>query len=300
MTHHIHPIPALKDNYIWLLANPDNHKALIVDPGDAQPVIDYLESHQLDLAAMLITHHHWDHTNGIEALKAKYGCLVYGSIDNQHTAITDRFNHGDSLKLPALGLEFQAIAVPGHTLDHMAFYLEPKTTLSQLGQIVEPKLGHPQGVPLQVASSGFKKANISYSNEEAPYVFTGDTLFSAGCGRIFEGTPSQMYESLQRLLALPDDTRIFCGHEYTLSNLKFAKQVEPNNPVITEHQGRVESLRAKGLASLPSTIALEKQINPFLRATEPDVIQAASQYAGKTLAEPWQVFAALREWKNAL
>lgn len=257
MNHHIHPIPALKDNYIWLFANPNNQKALIVDPGEAAPVMDYLHAHLLNLEAILITHHHGDHTNGAAELRERYQVPVYGSMDNQHPVITHRLQHGDSLDLPAVGLTFQAIAVPGHTLDHMAFY-------------------------------------------SPPYVLTGDTLFSAGCGRIFEGMPPQMYASLQRLFALPDDTQIFCGHEYTLSNLAFAKQVEPNNPAIIQHQQRVERLRAEGSPSLPSTIALEKQINPFLRATEPDVIQAAGVYAGQSFNEPWEVFAALREWKNSV
>ncbi len=256
MNYHIHPIPALKDNYIWLLAHRDTAQALVVDPGDAAPVLAYLQAQELTLTAILITHHHADHTGGIAALKAHYDVPVYASIDSQHPLVTHKLAHGDALHLPLLDLTFQTIAIPGHTLDHMAFYSQP-------------------------------------------IVFTGDTLFSAGCGRLFEGKPAQMFDSLQRLCELPDDTKLYCGHEYTLSNLAFAKQVEPNNQAVVDHQHYVDALRAEGRASLPSTLALEKQINPFLRAKVPTVIQAASQYAGKPLSEAWQVFAALREWKNS-
>lgn len=257
MSYQLHPVPALKDNYIWVLSNLENQQALVVDPGESEPVIHYLQSHNLQLAYIFVTHHHSDHSHGISALKNQYQVPVYGGKASQLSSITHGLADGEVIDLPELALSFRAIAVPGHTLDHTTFY-------------------------------------------SAPYAFTGDTLFSAGCGRVFEGTPEMMWTSLQKLLQLPLDTNICCGHEYTLNNLRFAQLVEPHSQAITEYLTNVEALINAGKPTLPSTLALEKQVNPFLRVKAPEVIQRASEYAEKTLSEPWEVFAALRDWKNTL
>jgi len=249
------PLPALTDNYIWLLH--DGHQALVVDPGVAEPVLTALRNEGLQLAAILVTHHHADHTDGIGALRAATGAKVRGptlqSIPGpiQHCAENDKFNE--------LNLNFTVMAVPGHTADHLAYYC--------------PDV------------------------DGEPLVFCGDTLFSAGCGRLFEGTPEQMHSSLQRLATLPENTRICCSHEYTLSNLRFAHTVEPANMVIVHHQLQCEQLRHSGRPTLPTRLSLELQINPFLRCHDP-AVRAAAQHHNAALAEQAGTFACLRQWKN--
>lgn len=218
------PIPAFSDNYIWLLAQEG--KAWVVDPGDAEPVLDTLAKEKLKLAGILITHHHDDHTGGIAELLQHFDIPVYGPHDSPACKVISQPLHdGDSIHLGSMN--FSVMAVPGHTLDHIAFYSAAEKIL-----------------------------------------FCGDTLFSGGCGRVFEGTYEQMYNSLLKLLALPDDTRICCAHEYTLSNLRFALTVEPDNQDLVEYQQRCERLRQKDQPTLPSTIQQEKRINPFLRCTD--------------------------------
>jgi len=235
----------------------DGVRALVVDPGDASVVLSTLDQLAVQLDGILVTHHHGDHTGGVDALRNATGARVFGPMHEPVPEPLTRLANGDSVEL--LGLRFQVLDVPGHTAGHVAFFAQPR------GQ--------------------------------APLLFCGDTLFSAGCGRLFEGTPAQMLESLTRLAALPDDTRVCCAHEYTAGGLVFARAVEPDNQALVSYQTQVHNLRAQGLPSLPSTIGQEKMINPFLRTHVPAVIAAAQRFAPKA-HEPTDVFAALRAWKN--
>ena len=235
----------------------DGERALVVDPGDAQPVLDALQRTGLQLQAILVTHHHGDHTGGIGALRDSTGAVVYGPASENIPGPLTPLLGGQTVA--ALGLEFRVIDVPGHTAGHIAFYC--------------PDM---DGTPL---------------------LFCGDTLFSGGCGRLFEGTPAQMLASLNTLAALPDDTRVCCTHEYTLSNLKFALEIEPENAELVAYNAHCQSLRANGLPTLPSSIAMEKSINPFLRSTRPDVIAAARRFDAASVDKSG-AFATLRQWKN--
>lgn len=247
-------IPALRDNYVWLLRG-DGKQAAVIDPGDARPVFDRLEAEGLTLAAILVTHHHWDHTRGIGALTARFEVPVYGPAADNIEAVTAPLDDGDRIALPALGWELEVLSVPGHTRGQAAYY-------------------------------------------GGGAVFTGDTLFSAGCGRLFEGTAEQMWASLQRLRALPPETHVYCGHEYTQANLRFAAEVEPNNPAIARRRAWADAERAAGRPTLPSTIGEELEFNPFLRADCDSVRRAAERKTGHSLPSPVAVFAALREWKD--
>jgi hydroxyacylglutathione hydrolase len=251
------PLPAFQDNYLWLLH--DGQRALVVDPGDAQPVTSFLAQTGLRLEAILVTHHHPDHTGGVDALREATGAPVFGPARERIPEPASRLSGGDTVS--ALGLAFRVIDVPGHTAGHIAFYCEEVD-----GQ---------------------------------PLLFCGDTLFSGGCGRLFEGTPAQMLASLDALAALPDDTLVCCTHEYTLSNLKFALAVEPGNTELIHYRQRCEERRAQGQPTLPSSIGLEKRINPFLRTRLPAVAGAARAHNAE-LAEDDDVavFAAIRQWKN--
>ncbi len=246
------PIPAFDDNYIWLIRN--GHYAAAVDPGDAEPVLEYLDRHGLRLAAILNTHHHGDHTGGNEDLLRHANAPVFGPRRENIPAVTHPVGEGDAVKLPGLA-EFAVLDVPGHTAGHVAYY-------------------------------------------GANSLFCGDTLFACGCGKLFEGTAAQMYASLQKLAALPDETDMYCAHEYTLANILFAKTVEPANADLVQREMRDRQAREQGLPTLPSTIALEKATNPFLRCEHPAVIEAASRHAGRALNDAVSVFAALREWKK--
>lgn len=249
----IQPISAFKDNYIWLLSNRTEN-ALIVDPGEAEPVKKAFKNSDKQLSAVFITHHHHDHTGGLEDLLAwRPDLAVYGSYQSKNQFITHPVREGDVISL--LDTTFHALEIPGHTLDHTAFY-----------------------------------------NDDV--LFSGDMLFSAGCGKVFEGTYEQMFSSLEKLSALPDSTQLFCGHEYTLNNLLFAKTVEPENTFIQEKLEKIKSLREKNLPTLPSTLREEKLMNPFLRCREISVIQAVETEYGKKFNSPLEVFTALREWKN--
>jgi hydroxyacylglutathione hydrolase len=252
----VRPVRAFSDNYIWLIEPPRTQRAVVaVDPGDAQPVIAELQRRGLSLAAILLTHHHPDHVGGVAELLRHWPVPVIGPDDTRIAHRTLTVHDGERCELPDLGLSFEILQVPGHTLSHIVFW------------------GHGA-------------------------LFCGDTLFSAGCGRMFEGTPTQMNASLNRLSRLPPDTRVFCGHEYTAANLRFALTVDPANRAALEYQAAVERVRAAGNPSLPSTMALENQVNPFLRCDEPAVIKAAEAHVGKSLQEPAQVFGALRAWKD--
>ncbi len=251
-----HPIPALKDNYIWAMVHTEKRSAMIVDPGEAAPVIDFLKQQQLALAAILITHHHWDHTSGVLELKKLYDVPVFGSAQEKVTGLTTHLNEHDEIIVPFFPT-LTTIAIPGHTLGHIALHAK-----------------------------------------ELNCLFSGDTLFAAGCGRLFEGTPAQMYASLQKLALLPDHTHIYCGHEYTLQNLQFAAHVEPNNKKIVERIAQVEALRQRGQPSLPTLLKEEKATNPFLRCAFLEVTVSVEKQVGKKLHDAVDVFAALREWKN--
>jgi hydroxyacylglutathione hydrolase len=248
-------LPAFTDNYIWML--DDGHKALVVDPGDAAPVLSALQQRGLQLAGILVTHHHADHVGGLDALRPHLHGPVYGPARERIPEPFVPLGHGAQAAL--LGLAFEVLDVPGHTAGHIAYVHRPA--------------------------------------HGAPLLFCGDTLFSAGCGRLFEGTPQQMHQSLQSLAALPPETQVCCTHEYTLSNLRFAAAVEPANADIAAHQAACEALRAAGRPTLPSTLARELQINPFLRCHVPAVV-AAAQAQGAPTTDAVGVLAALREWKN--
>jgi hydroxyacylglutathione hydrolase len=252
----VRPVRAFSDNYIWLIEPPLAPGSVVaVDPGDAQPVISELQRRGVSLAAILLTHHHPDHIGGVPELLRHWAVPVVGPDDTRIAHRTLTVRDGVPCEMPDLGLSFETLQVPGHTLSHIAFW------------------GHGA-------------------------LFCGDTLFSAGCGRMFEGTPTQMNASLNRLSGLPPDTRVFCGHEYTAANLRFALTVDPANREAREYQTRVERLRAEGSPSLPSTMGLENRVNPFLRCEDPAVVRAVESHAGKSLNEPSLVFGALRAWKD--
>jgi hydroxyacylglutathione hydrolase len=248
-------LPAFTDNYIWMLH--DGTDAIVVDPGDAAPVHAALDAQRLQLAAILVTHHHADHVGGVDALRSRLCGPVHGPARESIPAPSEPRHDGDVIDV--LGLRFDVMEVPGHTAGHIAYFTR------DVG--------------------------------DAPLLFCGDTLFSAGCGRLFEGTPSQMHRSLSRLAELPGATRVCCTHEYTLSNLRFATAVEPGNAEVSEHLRRCQELRARGKFTLPSTIDLERRINPFLRSSVPEVADAAVLQGAPDRSEV-TVFATLREWKN--
>jgi hydroxyacylglutathione hydrolase len=231
--------------------------AWAVDPGVAAPVLEALGARGLTLGGILVTHHHADHVGGVAQLRAATGATVYGPAREPVPPPFQPLAGGQTLA--ALGLTWRVLAVPGHTAGHLAYYAEPPS--------------------------------------QAPILFCGDTLFSAGCGRLFEGTPAQMLASLDALAALPDATRVCCAHEYTLSNLRFAAAVEPDNAAIARHAAWCRQQRAQGLPTLPSALALERQINPFLRTRQTPVIAAARAH-GADSTDAVVVLAALRQWKN--
>lgn len=248
------PLLALKDNYIWLLRQQESTDVIIVDPGEAEPVIQFLTQHQLKLVAILITHHHWDHTNGIEGILNYWDVPVFAP-KIEMPGVTNPVIDGMKLQWDQLSLSFEVLAIPGHTKGHVAYF-----------------------------GNGL--------------LFSGDTLFTAGCGRVFEGTVEQIYNSLSRLAALPNDTQIYCGHEYTQNNLRFAQAVEPGNADILQRIEKTNQLRASHRPTVPAFLSLEKQTNPFLRCNVPAVIAAAENHCQRRLSNPVEVFAVLRRWKN--
>jgi len=235
----------------------DGRKALVVDPGDAAPVHQALDAHGLALAAILVTHHHNDHVGGLAGLRARLQGPVFGPAREAIPGPYVAVSGGDTVE--ALGTSFDVIDVPGHTAGHIAYAQRP--------------------------------------SHAEPLLFCGDTLFSGGCGRLFEGTPAQMHGSLARLAELPADTRVCCAHEYTLSNLKFARAVEPDNTDLLAYTSRCEDLRSRGLPTLPSSIGQERLVNPFLRCDQPAVVEAAHRQ-GAASRNGVDVLAALRQWKN--
>lgn len=248
-------LPAFSDNYIWMVHN--GREAVVVDPGDADVVRHALQQRQLSLQAILVTHHHPDHTGGVQALRDLLQGEVYAPAHEQTPEPRTPLQGGQSIEV--LGQPVRVLDVPGHTAGHIAYVMEP------------------QG--------------------QDPILFCGDTLFSGGCGRLFEGTAQQMHVSLSVLAALPGRTRVCCAHEYTLSNLRFARAVEPGNVELQRYEARCTDLRAQGVPTLPSTIQTERLINPFLRCQEPEV-RASALAQGAAGDDPVAVLATLREWKN--
>lgn len=238
----------------------DGVNAAVVDPGDAEPVLAALAAYKLALTAILLTHHHADHIGGVQQLLEYASVPVFGPRNDGISAVTHPLAQGDSIRLRGLELALSVLDVPGHTLGHIAYVRE---------------------------------------TPGAHWVFCGDTLFAGGCGRVFEGTPAQMADSLGKLAALPDDTKVFCAHEYTLANLRFAQAVEPGNAELAKRVEVETAKRARHEPTVPSTIALEKATNPFLRYREPGIVDTLVQQGRLDPgAPPVKAFAALREWKN--
>jgi len=250
------PIPAFNDNYIWAITTSGSNQIAVVDPGDATPVEQYLADNALQLAAILVTHHHHDHTGGIAALTERHQVPVYGPQNSEFKGITHTLADGDSLDL--FGHALTVKTIPGHTLDHISYCTASNT----------------------------------------PQLFCGDTLFLAGCGRIFEGSPAQMFAAMNYFKTLPDNTEVYCTHEYSMANLQFAAAVEPDNENITEVRKTCYGLREADKPTLPTSIAQERAINPFLRTQEATVVKTASEFSGQPLTSELEVFTAVREWKN--
>ena len=247
------PLPAFRDNYLWLLR--DGNNAVVVDPGDAGPVLDYLDREGLTLTAILTTHHHEDHVGGIPALLGRFPVPVFGLDGEPVRGLSNPLKDGDEFVPPGLNMSFRVLAVPGHTLGHGAYY----------------------------------GANL---------LFCGDTLFGCGCGRLFEGSPAQMHASLARLAVLPADTRVYCAHEYTEANIRFALAVEPGNARLQTRAVATKTRRAAGEPTVPLLLSEELATNPFLRSDAPEVREAASRHAGHALVAPVDVFTEIRAWKN--
>lgn len=245
-------IPAFEDNYLWLIH--DQRQAWVVDPGDEDPVLDFLHAHQLALAGVLCTHHHGDHVGGVVALAQRCGAPpVYGPALERIPGRTDPVHEGQVLAL-ACG-PVTVMEVPGHTAGHVAYLWQDR-------------------------------------------IFCGDTLFALGCGRLFEGSPAQMHDSLTRLAALPGERRVHCAHEYTLSNLAFALAVDPDNPALLARAGRERATRAQGRPTVPALLSEERATNPFLRADQATLRASAERHCGGPLSDPLAVFTCLRQWKN--
>ncbi|XOD70105.1 MAG: hydroxyacylglutathione hydrolase [Sodalis sp. (in: enterobacteria)] len=244
-------IPALTDNYIWILHNNDR-QCLVIDPGEASPVLQALSKWYLSPIAILLTHHHKDHVNGVDELVQNFQIPVYGPEETRFIGTTRIVNEGDTLRL--LDHTFSVMTLPGHTIGHVGFY-------------------------------------------SAPWLFSGDTIFSAGCGYLFEGMPNQMYNSFQKINQLPADTLICAAHEYTLSNLEFAAALLPKDDFIRVYQNDIQKLRLKNKPSLPTTLHLERQVNLFLRCNNLDLQDKLNSHP--IPSEEWRVFSALRKKKDS-
>ncbi|VVE90270.1 hydroxyacylglutathione hydrolase [Pandoraea bronchicola] len=255
----VFPVPAFQDNYLWVVDNGKD--AVVVDPGEAAPVLAYLETRGLTLRAILITHKHADHIGGVDALLQHFDVPVHGPAREAIACVDHPHNGGETVHIASPAMVLEVIDVPGHTSGHIAYFLG-------------------------AGAAG------------APRLFCGDTLFSCGCGRLFEGTPAQMLASLDALAALPAATLVHCAHEYTLSNLRFALAVDPDNAALAAWHQEATALRAAGRPTLPTTLAQERATNPFLRSDAPAVIAAAQAHAGRTALSREAVFATVRGWKD--
>ncbi len=257
MISRIDPISAFQDNYFWALVDDGAGKACIVDPGDAARVVEFLSRNGLQLSDILLTHHHIDHIGGVAELIGRYRPRVFGPAGIAGVEEVLRENR----RIEVFGVDFRVFEVPGHTLDHIAYFHD----------------GH---------------------RHDAPLLFCGDTLFAAGCGRLFEGSPAQMLESLGKLKALPGATEVYCAHEYTLANLAFAEAAEPGNPRLHSRIEQERGKLAKGRPTLPSSIGQELLTNPFLRCDQPGLAASAAQRLGRAASDETEVFTAIRQWKD--
>ena len=249
----VEPIKAYDDNYIWLIST--NEGSIVVDPGESEKIIKAIDENRIDLKGILITHHHYDHTNGLKDLLEKNEFDVYGPINNIN-GINKKVSELD--KFSIIGIEFEVIEIPGHTLDHIAFY--------------------------------------SFNNG-SPVLFCGDTLFAGGCGRVFEGTYEQMFEALKKISKFPKNTKVYCGHEYTLSNIKFALEVDPNNEKLQSEFEHVQNLIKSNTPSLPTTIEKELDLNPFLRCNNLEIQKNIIERFNVGDNE-FEIFTAIRKWKD--
>ncbi|WMY09239.1 hydroxyacylglutathione hydrolase [Paraburkholderia phenoliruptrix] len=253
------PVPAFEDNYIWVVS--DGHHAVVVDPGEAAPVRACLAKRGWRLSAILLTHHHQDHVGGVADLLKGQAVPVYGPAGEAIEHVTQRLKNGDRVTIAKPALEFSVLDVPGHTSGHIAYF--------------------------QAADPG-----------GTPHVFCGDTLFACGCGRLFEGTPAQMLASLDALAALPGATQVHCAHEYTLSNIRFALACEPGNVELQAWRDKASELRARNQPTLPTTIAHERAVNPFLRSDSPAVHATLQEQLQEKISDRLTAFTLMREWKN--
>lgn len=262
MSDSIHCVAILQDNYCWLIGNQNNREVYIVDPGETLPVLQYLEQKQLVAKGILLTHKHPDHTAGVDDLKRQLGIDVWGPAGTGYN--DDKIEHllrgGEHLEIwPEHAIE--VIYTPGHTSNHLCYLLN--------------------------------------SDSDAPSLFCGDTLFSAGCGRLLGGSAEQLKNSLDWIKSLANTTKIYCTHEYTRTNLEFACRTEPTNQNIQDHIIEVERLRAHNMPSLPSNLALEKQINPFLRCHSSEIRATLSRKFSTTTKNELTTFTLLRQWKDS-
>ncbi|WP_069352687.1 hydroxyacylglutathione hydrolase [Burkholderia cenocepacia] len=268
------PVPAFEDNYIWLVS--DGRDAIAVDPGEAAPVRRVLAERGWRLTAILLTHHHADHVGGVDALlhsqPADTPLTVYGPAAEAIDVVTRPLSGGDRVTLDAPAVAFDVLDVPGHTRGHIAYF--------------------------QAAGQGAAGQGAAGHGNAVPHVFCGDTLFSCGCGRLFEGTPAQMLAALDVLAALPDDTRVHCAHEYTLSNIRFALACEPGNAALAAWRDDAQALRARGVPTLPTTIAHERAVNPFMRADSAAIHATLEAELHETVTDRLAAFTLMREWKN--
>ncbi|GMR05523.1 MAG: hydroxyacylglutathione hydrolase [Gammaproteobacteria bacterium] len=255
MTITLQPLPALSDNYIWLIINTINSTAVIIDPGAATVCVNYLKQQNIRPTAILVTHHHWDHVDGIERLVQKYDIPVYGPATEDIPCLTSPLTGNDRFDIPELTLDFQVIDLCGHTAGHI----------------------------------GYLTNNM---------LFCGDTLFSAGCGRLYDGTAEQLHAAIQRIARLPTDTSIYCGHEYTLDNLRFALAVEPENAAVKSRVEEVKALREKNQPSLPVSLENEMRYNPFLRTDKENVMKTVAQHSGQKIDNSEDCFRYLRLLKD--
>ncbi len=253
MSMTIHPIKAFTDNYIWVIHN-DQH-AIVVDPGESDALNQYLKSNQLTLTAIILTHHHYDHIDGVEPLIKVWDCEVYGPEDHRIKFNYQTVTQRDKLKFDCLGIEFDVIATPGHTLSHICYY-------------------------------------------NHTWLFCGDTLFNIGCGRMFEGTANQFVHSLNKIKDLNPEILVYCTHEYTLSNLKFALYIEPENEDLLAYQEKISELREHNKPSVPTSLKTQQKLNPFLRTSDPQVQKIVSQLSGQPISDENNCFAHLRKLKD--